>query len=66
MAITKSWEQRAVVTLDRAKEPSPEERRRELPWLIGASVMVLFGLLMAAFAKTQNFTDLETRLARGE
>ena len=66
MAVTKSWEQRAVVTLDRAKVPPPEERRRELPWLIGASVMVLFGLLMAAFAKTQNFAEMEVRLERGE
>ena len=66
MAVTKSWEQRTVVTLDRAKEPPPEERRRELPWLVGASVMVLFGLLMAGFAKTQNFADLEARLERGE
>src|SRR5437868_3157189 len=66
MAVTKSWEQRVVVTLDRAKEPPPEERRRELPWLIGASAIALCGLLMAAFAKTQNFPDLEARLGRGE
>src|ERR1700682_4023888 len=66
MAVTKSWEQRVVITLDPAEAPAPEERRQELPWLVGASVMVLAGLLMAGFAKTQNFPDLEARLARGE
>jgi cell division protein FtsW (lipid II flippase)/cell division protein FtsI/penicillin-binding protein 2 len=66
MAVTKSWEQRVVITLDPAEAAPPEERRQELPWLIGASVMVLFGLLMAGFAKTQNFPDLGARLGRGE
>ena len=65
MAVTKSWELRVVTTLDRPTEPPPE-RRRELPWLIGASAMVLAGLLMTGFAKMQNFADVEARLERGE
>ena len=57
MAVTKSWELRVVTTLDRPTGPPPE-RRRELPWLIGASAMVLAGLLMTGFAKMQNFADV--------
>ncbi len=66
MAVTKSWEQRAAATLEPVKRRTPEERRRELPWLIGASVMVCMGLLMAGFAKTQDFPELQAKLGRGE
>src|SRR5205085_1213997 len=66
MAITKSWEHRAVATLDAPEGLVPEERRRELPWLIGASLIILAGLLMTGFAKTVNFPEQEARLARGE
>ncbi len=65
MAVTKSWELRVVTTLERPAG-APPERRRELPWLIGASLMVSAGLLMTGFAKTQNFPDIEARLERGE
>ncbi len=67
MAVTRSWERRAVAILERPEEKlAPEERRWELPWLIAASVIVLAGLLMAGLAKTQDFPDVEGRLARGE
>jgi cell division protein FtsI/penicillin-binding protein 2/cell division protein FtsW (lipid II flippase) len=45
---------------------APVERRQELPWLIGASVMVCVGLGLVLFAKTLNFSDLSARLANGE
>ena len=66
MAVTRSWEQRAVLTLAPEKRKTPRERRRELPWLIGASVMVCAGLLMAGFAKTQDFPESQAKLGHGE
>ena len=66
MAVTRSWEQRAVAALDPPQRRTPPERRRELPWLAGASLLVLAGLLMAAFGKMQEFAQVEDKLSRGE
>lgn len=66
MAVTKSWEQRAIVQIGPWEKAAPVERRQELPWLIGASVMVCAGLGLVLFAKTLNFPDLSARLANGE
>ncbi len=66
MAVTRSWEQRTVIQIGPWEKTAPAERRRELPWLIGASVMVCAGLGLMLFAKTANFSDLSARLANGE
>ena len=66
MAVTRSWEQRAVVQIGAWERVVPVERRRELPWLIGASVLVCAGLAAVLFAKTLNFADSSARLSQGE
>ena len=66
MAVTKSWEQRTLIQIGPWEKTTPVERRRELPWLIGASVLVSIGLGFVLFAKTANFSNLSARLDRGE
>lgn len=66
MAVTRSWEGRTALHLDNARPPVPPERRRELLWLAGATVIVAAALAHAYFAKTQDFPDLRARLGRGE
>ena len=66
MAVTKSWEHRTVVQIGPWEKVAPMERRRELPWLIGASVLVCAGLAAVLFAKTLNFADSSARLSQGE
>ncbi|HUJ23887.1 MAG TPA: FtsW/RodA/SpoVE family cell cycle protein [Bryobacteraceae bacterium] len=66
MAVTKSWEQRAIVQVGSWEKTVPPERRHELPWLIGASVMVLAGLSLVFLAKTSNFREMSAQLDRGE
>lgn len=62
MALTKSWEQKAALSIE---PPVPPERRRELRWLAGASLLVAAGLALVYFAKTQDFPALEDRLRQG-
>ncbi len=62
MAVTRSWEQKAALTL---APPVPPERRRELYWLVGASLVVAAGLVLVYFAKTQDFAESQDRLAHG-
>jgi hypothetical protein len=45
---------------------APAERRHELPWLIGASLMVVVGLILVLVAKTSSFRETSERLQRGE
>jgi cell division protein FtsI/penicillin-binding protein 2/cell division protein FtsW (lipid II flippase) len=66
MAVTKSWEQRAIVQIGSFERRVPPERRRELPWLAGASLTVCAGLALVFLAKTANFHDLSARLERNE
>src|SRR5689334_3750026 len=66
MALTKSWEQRAMVQAGPWVRTAPPERRHELPWLLGASVMVCAGLFLVLFAKTSNFAELSGHLANAE
>lgn len=66
MAVTRSWEQRTMVQIGPWEKTAPAERRHELPWLIGASVMVAAGLILVLAAKTSNFREVSGRLERGE
>ncbi len=66
MAVTKSWEQRVIVQVGPWERTAPAERRRELPWLLSASVLVCAGLGLVLFAKTANFSELSARLDHGE
>ena len=65
MAVTRSWEQRAIVQIG-FEQRVPPERRRELPWLIGASLVVSAGLALVFLAKTANFHEQSARLERKE
>ena len=66
MAVTKTWDSSLAIKLEFARKFKPVERRRELFWLAGASLVVGCGLAMVLAAKTQDFQELEERLARGE
>src|SRR5579872_210823 len=66
MAVTRSWEQRTIVQIGPWKKTAPVERRHELRWLAGASVMVCVGLVLVLLAKTSNFGEMSARLERGE
>jgi cell division protein FtsW (lipid II flippase)/cell division protein FtsI/penicillin-binding protein 2 len=66
MAVTKTWEARAAASFAFEDAPKPWERRREAWWLAGASLLVSCGLALVVFAKTQDFPELEERLAHGE
>ena len=58
MAVTKSWEQRTIVRIGPWKKAVPAERRHELPWLAGASLMVCAGIVLALLGKTANFREI--------
>ena len=66
MAVTRSWEQRTMVQVGPWEKTTPAERRHELPWLIGASVMVVMGLSLVLIARTSNFREVSANLQRGE
>jgi len=61
VAVTRSWEQRTIVQVGPWEKSAPAERRHELPWLIGASVMVVMGLILVLVAKTSNFRETSER-----
>ncbi len=65
MAITRSWEQ-APAAVRAPKEPTPVERRRELPFLLAASILVASGLGLVYYAKSRNFPESSASLAKGE
>src|SRR5207302_11055292 len=48
------------------EDPVPDERRREMWWLLGASLVVVAGLVLALLAKTEDFGEQQARLGRGE
>ena len=66
MAVTRSWEARTPLALDAAKPPVPAARRRELWWMLCASLLVALSLAHAYIAKTQDFPQLREKLDRGE
>lgn len=66
MAITKSWETATAEKLEIAEQTKPVERRRELFWLTGASVIVACGLALVLGAKMQDFPDEQSRITGGQ
>ncbi|MGA8030061.1 MAG: hypothetical protein WB992_23185, partial [Bryobacteraceae bacterium] len=66
MAVTRTWEGAVAVKLELAGKAKPVERRRELFWLAGASIVVASALALVFAAKTQDFPELQTRLEHGE
>ncbi len=66
MAVTNSWQTSAALKLALSAAEKPRERRREFRWLLGASLIVGCALVLVFLAKTQDFTDVQARLAAGE
>lgn len=66
MAVTKSWESGVAARLNLVERTAPSERRRELFWLAGASLLIACGLSLVLLAKTEDFAGLEGRLNQGE
>jgi cell division protein FtsW (lipid II flippase)/cell division protein FtsI/penicillin-binding protein 2 len=66
MAVTKSWQTKVVEPAETAGKASPASRRVDLAWLLAASLMVAAGLALVYLAKTQNFTEVEKQLERGD
>ena len=66
MAVTKSWDVPAAAPVALRAPGRNLERRREFFWLLGASLTVACGLAAVFTAKTQDFTDLPSKLASGE
>ena len=66
MAITKSWEESIAVRLEVNTKIKQTARQQEMYWLIGASVMVIAGLVLVLFAKTQDFAEQQLRIDRHE
>jgi cell division protein FtsI/penicillin-binding protein 2/cell division protein FtsW (lipid II flippase) len=62
--ITKSWEREISIHL--ADQSTPLERRIELRWLAGASILVACGLVLVGAAKIREFPEASARLAAGE
>ncbi|MBV9612824.1 MAG: hypothetical protein JO091_10135, partial [Acidobacteriaceae bacterium] len=66
MAVTKSWDSSLALAIEVAETVRTPERRRELLWLGGASLLAACGLAFVLMTKTQDFANLESRLNRGE
>ena len=66
MAVTKSWELSQTVRFGPQEIPVPRERRRELFWLLGASLVVTAGLALVLLAKTEDFAGQQARIDSGE
>src|SRR6476659_5876424 len=66
MPLTKSWTDRVIpVPVEPVRYAVPQ-RRSELVWLLLASIVVGTGLWLVYQAKTQNYADVEAKLAHNE
>src|SRR5581483_11429713 len=66
MPLTKSWTDKVIpVPMEPVRYAVPR-RRSEFAWLLLASIVVGAGLWLVYQAKTQNFADVESKLAHGE
>jgi len=66
MAVTKSWESAVASRLDFEGKAKSPERKREFWPMLGASLLVICGLVLVYTAKTQDFPLLQERLDSGE
>jgi cell division protein FtsW (lipid II flippase)/cell division protein FtsI/penicillin-binding protein 2 len=66
MATTKSWERTLSTKASSWRPQPPTERRREFWWLLATTLLVSTGLLLVLRAKTQDFTDEQAKLDKGE
>src|SRR5437588_2389122 len=57
MAVTRSWETRIAAQLSPEKPPVPLERKRELKWLVCASILIAAVLAIAYVSKTRDFAN---------
>jgi cell division protein FtsI/penicillin-binding protein 2/cell division protein FtsW (lipid II flippase) len=66
MPLTKSWTDKVIpVPLEPVRYAVPR-RKSELVWLLLASIVVGTGLWLVYQAKTQNYADIESKLAHNE
>lgn len=65
MAVTRSWGAQVALTAEAIRPPVPVERRRELWWLLGASVLVAAGVFLVVSAKTEGFGEVDAHLKDG-
>ena len=65
MPVTRSWGAQVALTYAAVKPPIPLERKRELLWLAGASLIIAAGLFLVFAAKTQDFAAMRARLNDG-
>ena len=65
MAVTKSWEQAAFVKLTADARTRPGNALQRI-FLAGASLLVVWGLLLTYWGKTQSFVVLKKKLDHGE
>jgi cell division protein FtsI/penicillin-binding protein 2/cell division protein FtsW (lipid II flippase) len=66
MVVTRSWEHTQAVRLGIGETHVPRERRREMFWLLGASLAIAAGLALVVLAKTEDFSEQQAKLDRGE
>src|ERR1051325_7552564 len=66
MPLTKSWTDRVIpVPVEPVRYALPR-RRSEFVWLLLAGIVVGTGLWLVYRAKTQNYADVEAKLAHNE
>jgi cell division protein FtsI/penicillin-binding protein 2/cell division protein FtsW (lipid II flippase) len=66
LPITKSWSEKEIRAAPAPRPKVPPQSRKELIWLVAASILVSAGLTLVYFAKTESFADAETRLNHGD
>ncbi len=66
MAITRRGESSLALQLELLNSIKTPERRKELRWLLGSSLLVAAGLALVLIAKTQDFASVQSRVASVE
>src|SRR5262245_33668545 len=66
MPLTKSWTEKVIPVPTEPVRYAVPQRRSEFVWLLLASVIVATGLSLVYQAKTQNYAEIDAKLARNE